>query len=37
MKFFETPSMEIVKFAVEDIVTTSPGGGNGSQLPEEEY
>lgn len=23
MKFFETPAIEVVKFAVEDVVTTS--------------
>ena len=23
MKFFETPALEVVKFAVEDVVTTS--------------
>ena len=26
MKLFETPVVEVVKFAVEDVITTSNGG-----------
>lgn len=33
MKKFETPDMEVVKFDVADIITTSPGGG-GTMLPD---
>ena len=37
MKKFETPAIEVVNFAVEDIITTSvvtPGGNNcPTQLP----
>lgn len=34
MKKFETPDMEVVKFDVADIITTSPGPGGGTMLPD---
>ena len=39
MKKFETPDMEVVKFDVADIITTSSGGGTtspggGTMLPD---
>lgn len=34
-KTFETPEMEIRNFTIEDIVTTSNGGG-ATDLPDEE-
>lgn len=36
---FVAPEMNVIKFAVEDIITTSiqvPGGNGGVQLPDEE-
>ena len=42
MKKFETPEIEVVEFAVEDVITTSGEGdvggtgGNGTQLPDDE-
>ena len=33
MKFFEIPEIEIVKFAVEDVITAS-GEGREDELPE---
>lgn len=37
MKKFETPELEVVKFSVEDVITTSGDvGGNGTQLPDQE-
>lgn len=35
-KFFEAPMAEVVKFAVEDVVTVSGGMGCENQTPEEE-
>lgn len=32
MKLFEEPKMEVVKFDVEDIVTTSTTGGDGNNF-----
>jgi len=29
MKVFETPEMEVIAFAVEDVITTSTEGGFG--------
>lgn len=29
MKKFEMPKMDIVKFSIEDVITTSTTGGNG--------
>lgn len=34
MKKFEIPEIEVTKFAVEDVITTS--GGNGTVLPDDE-
>ena len=34
MKKFETPEIEVVEFAVEDVITTS--NGNGTMLPDDE-
>jgi len=31
MKQYEAPTIEVVKFSIEDIVTTS--GGNGTEMP----
>ena len=30
MKMFENPEIEIQKFIAEDVITSSPGDGNGS-------
>lgn len=35
-KTFETPEMEIRNFTIEDIVTTSNGGGGEIVLPEDD-
>lgn len=34
MKKFETPELEVVKFNVEDVITTS---GNGTETPPDEF
>ena len=36
MKKFETPVIEIAKFNVADVITTS-GGGNGTVTPPDEF
>lgn len=36
MKKFETPVIEIAKFSVTDVITTSTGGGNGTMTPDDE-
>ena len=36
MKKFETPVVEVVTFAVEDVITASAGNGNGTILPDDE-
>ena len=36
MKKFETPEIEVTKFAVEDVITTS-GEGGGTVLPDDEF
>lgn len=33
MKLFEMPSIEVVEFAVEDVITTSGGGLEEDELP----
>lgn len=33
MKKFETPEVEVVEFAVEDVITTSTGGNGGGMPP----
>lgn len=35
MKKFETPEVNVVTFTVEDVITTSSGGG-GTMLPDDE-
>ena len=43
MKKFETPEIEVTKFAVEDVITTSGEdneggeGGGGTTLPDDEF
>ena len=39
MKKFETPVIEIAKFNVADVITTSTGttGGNGPIMPDDEF
>lgn len=34
MKKFENPTIEMEMIVVDDIITTSPGGGNENILPE---
>ena len=34
MKKFEIPEIEVTKFAVEDVITTS--GGSGTMLPDQD-
>ena len=36
MKKFETPEVNVVTFAAEDVITTSASAGNGSMLPDDE-
>ena len=36
MKKFQTPELEVVMFDVADVITTSIGG-NGTQLPDDEF
>lgn len=36
MKYYEPPLMNVVYFEVEDIITTSAGGG-GIELPDHEW
>ena len=37
MKHFETPEVEVVKFDVADVITTSGNtGGNGTMTPDDE-
>ena len=35
-KLYETPKVEETRFAVEDVITTSPGNG-GIVLPDDEW
>lgn len=35
MKKFETPEMEVMKFNIADVITTS-NGGSGTILPDDE-
>lgn len=35
MKQYEAPTIEVVKFTIADIVTTS--GGNGTVMPDDEF
>jgi len=38
MKKFETPVIEIAKFDVSDVITTSTTtGGNGTETPKDEF
>ena len=34
MKKFETPELNVVKFDIEDVITTSLVGGDGTLLPD---
>ena len=36
MKQFMAPEMEVVKFDIADVITTS-GGGNGTEMPKDEF
>jgi hypothetical protein len=36
MKKFETPEIEVTKFAVEDVITTSSSNGNGNSTNDDE-
>lgn len=35
MKQFMAPEMEVVKFDIADVITTS--GGNGTEMPKDEF
>lgn len=37
MKKFETPELEVLEFAVADVITTSQTGGNGTLLPDDDF
>ena len=37
MKKFENPIVEVVTFAVEDVVTTSPSQVGGTTTPDDEF
>lgn len=37
MKKFENPEIQVEAFSVEDVITTSNQGGNGTETPDQEF